>query len=76
VIKGWQEALLLMKPGAKWKLYVPPDLAYGPTPRPGIPPGSVLTFEVELVSVKPPPAPASVTPSPPPAKSDAKSLTQ
>jgi len=78
VIKGWQEALLLMKPGAKWKLYVPPELAYGTTPRPGIPPGSVLTFEVELVSVKPPaaPAPASVTPSPPPANSNAKSLTQ
>jgi len=76
VIKGWQEALLLMKPGAKWKLYVPPELAYGTTPRPGIPPSSVLTFEMELVSVKPPPAPASTTPSPPPANSNAKSLTQ
>jgi FKBP-type peptidyl-prolyl cis-trans isomerase len=76
VIKGWQEALLLMKPGAKWKLYVPPDLAYGMTPRPGIPPGSLLTFEVEMVSVKTPPAPASTAPSPAPAKSDAKSLTQ
>ncbi|HEX3845970.1 MAG TPA: FKBP-type peptidyl-prolyl cis-trans isomerase [Steroidobacteraceae bacterium] len=66
VIHGWQEALVLMKPGAKWRLFVPPDLAYGPVPRPGIPGGSLLTFEVELLSVNagaqrngPPPAPTS-----------------
>jgi FKBP-type peptidyl-prolyl cis-trans isomerase FklB len=53
VIKGWQEALVLMKPGAKWQLVIPPDLAYGSRPRPGIPPGSLLIFEVELLSVKP-----------------------
>jgi FKBP-type peptidyl-prolyl cis-trans isomerase len=53
VIKGWQEALVLMKPGAKWELFVPPDLAYGDKPRPGIPAGSLLIFEVELVSAKP-----------------------
>ena len=29
VIKGWQEALVLMKPGAKWQLFMPPELAYG-----------------------------------------------
>ena len=29
VIKGWQEALVLMKPGAKWQLFIPPELAYG-----------------------------------------------
>jgi FKBP-type peptidyl-prolyl cis-trans isomerase len=78
VIKGWQEALVMMKPGAKWKLFVPPELAYGSTPRPGIPPSSVLTFEVEVISVKPPAAPgpaAVVKPSPPPANSDVKSLT-
>jgi FKBP-type peptidyl-prolyl cis-trans isomerase len=34
VIKGWQEALPLMKPGAKWQLFIPPDLAYGNTERP------------------------------------------
>src|SRR5580698_2823433 len=61
VIKGWQEALVLMKPGAKWTLYVPPDLAYGANPRPGIPGNSLLTFEIEILSVKagqaaPPPA--------------------
>ena len=51
VIKGWQEALLLMKPGAKFKLYVPPELAYDLNSPPGIPPGSLLVFEVELLSV-------------------------
>jgi hypothetical protein len=45
-----------MKPGAKYKLFVPPQLAYDMRPRPGIPPGSMLIFEVELVGVKPAPA--------------------
>ena len=52
VIKGWQEALVLMKPGAKWQLFVPPDLAYGASPKPGIPGNSLLIFDVELQSVK------------------------
>jgi FKBP-type peptidyl-prolyl cis-trans isomerase len=51
VIKGWQEALVLMKPGAKWKLYIPPQLAYDMSQKPGIPPGSALLFDVELISV-------------------------
>jgi FKBP-type peptidyl-prolyl cis-trans isomerase FklB len=65
VIPGWQEALVLMKPGAKWQLFVPPELAYGASPKPGIPGGSLLIFDVEVVSVKSngapvaPPAPAS-----------------
>jgi FKBP-type peptidyl-prolyl cis-trans isomerase len=54
VIKGWQEALTLMKPGAKWQLFIPPALAYGLDSRPGIPAGSLLIFEVELRSVKAP----------------------
>jgi FKBP-type peptidyl-prolyl cis-trans isomerase len=53
VIKGWQEALVLMKPGSKYQLFIPPELAYDANPRPGIPAGSLLIFEVELVSVKP-----------------------
>ena len=54
VIPGWQEALILMKPGAKWQLFVPPNLAYDLDSPPAIPPGSLLVFDVELVSVKPP----------------------
>jgi FKBP-type peptidyl-prolyl cis-trans isomerase FklB len=52
LIKGWTEALLLMKPGAKWMLWVPPELGYGNNSRAPIPPGSLLVFEVELVSVQ------------------------
>jgi FKBP-type peptidyl-prolyl cis-trans isomerase len=51
VIKGWTEALQLMKEGAKWELYIPPDLAYGVPGRPSIPPNSVLIFEIELLEV-------------------------
>jgi FKBP-type peptidyl-prolyl cis-trans isomerase len=64
VIKGWQEALPMMKPGAKWQLFVPPELGYGASFKPGIPVGSLLIFDVELVSVVPPPSP-----NPPAAKS-------
>ncbi len=54
VIKGWVEALQLMKPGAKFQLFIPPDLAYGMEPPQGpIPPGALLKFDVELISVKP-----------------------
>ncbi len=53
VIKGWQEALVMMKPGAKWELFVPAELAYGASPRPGIPANSLLIFDVEVLSAKP-----------------------
>ena len=52
VIPGWVEALQLMKPGAKYELYIPGDLAYGPRGIPGrIPGNSVLIFTVELLEI-------------------------
>jgi FKBP-type peptidyl-prolyl cis-trans isomerase FklB len=51
VIKGWTEALLMMPAGSKWKLYVPYYLGYGPGNYHAIPGGSLLIFEVELVSI-------------------------
>jgi FKBP-type peptidyl-prolyl cis-trans isomerase len=53
VIKGWTEALQLMKVGAKWMLYVPADLAYGDQGAGNvIEPGSTLIFEVELLEIQ------------------------
>jgi len=53
-IAGWNEALLLMPTGSKWKLFIPSDLAYGDQGSgPAIPPGSTLIFEVELLKVNP-----------------------
>lgn len=59
VIKGWTEALTHMKKGSKWQVWIPYALAYGErgTPsmpgRPGIPPFSTLSFEVELLDITP-----------------------
>jgi FKBP-type peptidyl-prolyl cis-trans isomerase FklB len=65
VIKGWTEALQLMKVGSKYQLFVPANLAYGDQARGGIPPNSLLTFEVELMDVKSPESGSSPpTPSP------------
>jgi FKBP-type peptidyl-prolyl cis-trans isomerase FklB len=53
VIKGWTEGLQLMKPGAKWKLFIPAKLAYGEkSVGSRIPSNSALIFEVELIFVE------------------------
>ena len=52
VIKGWTEALQLMPTGSKWRLYLPPHLAYGEQQVSAeIGPNSTLVFEVELLGV-------------------------
>ena len=52
VIRGWTEAMQLMKEGDKWELYVPSELAYGNSQRGKlIKPGSLLIFELELLEV-------------------------
>jgi len=53
VIKRWTEALLLMKAGAKWKLFIPADLAYGSKGAGGvIPANAALIFDIELISIE------------------------
>ena len=52
VIPGWVEALQLMQVGAKWRLYIPSDLAYGPRGAGGaIGPNATLIFDVELLQI-------------------------
>jgi FKBP-type peptidyl-prolyl cis-trans isomerase len=62
VVRGWTEALEMMKVGSKWELYLPAALAYGDVGHPpDISPGATLIFEMELVGIEPPappPAPA------------------
>ncbi|MEO0587271.1 MAG: FKBP-type peptidyl-prolyl cis-trans isomerase [Planctomycetota bacterium] len=53
VIAGWVQGMQLVKPGGKIKLYVPPQLGYGPRGTATIPPNATLVFEVELLAVNP-----------------------
>ena len=46
----------MMKPGAKWRLFIPPALAYDNYRPPAIPPGSLLIFDIELLQVESQPA--------------------
>jgi FKBP-type peptidyl-prolyl cis-trans isomerase FklB len=65
VIKGWQEALVMMKPGAKWQLFVPPERAYGPRGQGKIRPNSLLIFEVNVISAETAGAPPKAPPGTP-----------
>ena len=58
-IKGWQEALRLMKVGSKWQLFLPPDLAFGQAGEAyqHIGPNSTLIYDLELLTIPPPGAP-------------------
>ncbi len=53
VIPGWIEGLQLMSEGARYKLYIPADLAYGPTGNQAIAPNETLIFDVELLKINP-----------------------
>src|SRR5690349_18643557 len=66
VVRGWSEALQMMKVGSKWELYIPSALAYGDNGTPSIEPGSTLIFEVELLGIEAPTA----APTPQPLTSD------
>lgn len=77
VIKGWTEGVPLMVKGEKRRFWIPPDLAYGATPPPGAPAGT-LVFDVELLNVipapKPIPAPSDVAAAPKDAKKTTSGL--
>lgn len=51
VLKGWQEVLPLMKTGAMWQVFVPPEMAFGPRGNPPVGPNEALVFDLKLVEI-------------------------
>ncbi|MDE6716182.1 MAG: FKBP-type peptidyl-prolyl cis-trans isomerase [Muribaculaceae bacterium] len=51
LIQGWIIALQQMRVGDKWELYIPAEMGYGKISQPGIPGGSTLIFEIELLGI-------------------------
>ncbi len=75
VIKGWTEALGLMKVGSKYQLFIPAELAYGErgAAAGGIGPNETLIFDIELLDIKnPTPAPSASPAAKPEAKASPK----
>lgn len=70
LVRGWTEALQLMKVGSKWEIYLPASLAYGDNGTPAIEPGSTLIFEMELLGIEAPQPPPVASAHPQPLTSD------
>jgi FKBP-type peptidyl-prolyl cis-trans isomerase FklB len=51
VLKGWQEVLPLMKTGATWQIFVPPEMAFGARGNPPVGPNEALIFDLKLVEI-------------------------
>ena len=51
LVEGWVIALQHMCVGDKWEIYLPAEMGYGKFSQPGIPGGSTLIFEIELISI-------------------------
>lgn len=51
LIPGWRIVLQQMHVGDKWEIYIPAEMGYGRSSQPGIPAGSTLIFEIELINV-------------------------
>ena len=51
VLRGWQEVLPLMKTGATWQIFVPPELAFGARGNPPVGPNEALMFDLKLVEI-------------------------
>ena len=51
LIEGWIIAMQQMCVGDKWEVYIPAEMGYGKFSQPGIPGGSTLIFEIELLGI-------------------------